>query len=932
MVDAAARDPSPERLGALVGRDDALALALRRWETTQRGIGHLLLVSGEAGIGKSRLMVEFGATVSADTAIVNAGAFPRDTEAAGGLILGISGGLRRVGLSAAGAALRARLLAVDDSGDAARRRRILVGDLADILLELGDEPPVLIRLEDLHWADDLSLDVLERMSTFLPTRPLMVIATYRSDELVPGSWLGRWRARLLERRSAEEVRLPRLTAGEVAALVESITGRVPSSNFIASLHRRSDGIPLHIEELLAAGSADSIPNTVAEAVGLRAAALDGTTLGVLQAGAAIGREFSIDLLGVAAEQPAEVVDCALSRLVAARLAIPVGDDGTFVFRHALICDAVYHEIPPFRKRALHASIALAAESAGMGEAYISEQFERAQDAGHAYQHALAGAAQAVRISAHREAAKLLRRAQRTAPASVGPAARATLHANLASELAAIDDNEAAASNLLSAIDLHRRRGDQVAAAALVPALMNARHLLGARLDERASLATDALGRLPSDTTDLVRAQILGALAAAYMLDRRLDESLEFGCRAATLAISDVAIATDIDITLGVVHVFTGHGDEGWPLLETAIASSEDAGMEAAAARGYRMLGSSASVLVDYRRAIEWIEAGLRFTEKSERWNDHHYLLAHLGHVRWALGERAASVLAARRALADGRGITTRITALIVTGYLALDRRDFGGALTALTEALELGDRMRELQSVSPALWGLAEIALRTGDATLATELCERGFAESDRVSDAASLFPFVVTGTRALLDQREPRLARLWIERCRRPLDGRRIPGTLPALDHAGGLVELFEGHTGAARTLLERASKGWTASGRRWEGDQLLVDLARCAARSRRPAEAGRLIDLALARAETTESELLARLAASVTTTSAAGVLSARELEVARLIAEGRTNRQIAERLTISPKTAATHVEHILAKLGASRRAEIATWVTRHG
>ena len=538
----------------------------------------------------------------------------------------------------------------------------------------------------------------------------------------------------------------------------------------------------------------------------------------------------------------------------------------------------------------------------------------------------------MRISAHREAAELFRRAQRTIPASVGAVDRAALHANLAAELAAIDDNEAAAADLVSAIQLYRQAGDQAAAADLIPALMNARHLLGAPLDERADLALDALDRIPADAPHLVRARLLGALAAAYMLDRRLEESLEFGRRAKALAAKDAVVATDIDITVGAVLVFAGHGDEGWPLLETSIASSVAAGREAEAARGFRMLGTSASVLVDYPRAIEWIDAGLKFTEKSERWNDHHYLLAHLGHVRWALGERTASVLATRKALADGRGITTRITALIDTGYLALDLGDFGSALTALTEALALGDRMRELQRLSPALWGLAEVALHSREAALATELCERAFAESDRVSDAAYLFPFVVTGTRALLDQREPSLARLWIERCRRPLALRALPGTLPALAHAAGLVELFEGHTGAARALLEGASEAWDTSGRRWEGDQVLVDLAHCAARSRRPAEASRLVDLALAHARSSGSELLASLAASVTTGADAGLLSGREHEVARLIAEGHTNREIAERLTISPKTAASHVEHILAKLGASRRTEIATWITRNG
>jgi DNA-binding CsgD family transcriptional regulator len=144
----------------------------------------------------------------------------------------------------------------------------------------------------------------------------------------------------------------------------------------------------------------------------------------------------------------------------------------------------------------------------------------------------------------------------------------------------------------------------------------------------------------------------------------------------------------------------------------------------------------------------------------------------------------------------------------------------------------------------------------------------------------------------------------------------------------------MAEGRSGEARELLTRASAEWDALGRFWEGTQALLDLARCASRGRRLGEATRYAQEARQRAADAGATLLVHAADDVkldpTADAAAGPLTAREFEVARLVAEGATNREIAERLVISPKTASAHIEHILSKLGVSRRAEIAAWVSR--
>jgi DNA-binding CsgD family transcriptional regulator/tetratricopeptide (TPR) repeat protein len=917
-----------ERVSPLmIGRDDVIALAHRRWAGAMAGSGHLLLVAGEAGIGKTRLLHDFANSAGSAT-IVDAGAFPRDGDAAGAVVLAISDGLRRSGRDESARAVRARLLAPDPDGDAARRRRLLAGDLADLILAALSTGPTLLRIEDLHWADDLSLEVLERVAALLTECQIMIMATYRTDELYRGTYLGSWRARLLDRRAAEEIVLRRLSPEQIATVVEAITEEVPSGEFVASLQRRSDGIPLHIEELIAGDGRMSVPDTVAEAVTARVAELDAHVRDVLAASSVIGRSFDIDLLAAVVDSPPSDVDFAVRSLVDAHLLTVRDEPGEFVFRHALICDAVYSTVPPLRKRALHSAVAHAAEEVGMSDSFISEHFERARDAAGAYRHARAGAAAAIRVSAHREAAELLRRAQRTIPREVADLERAELHRMLATELAAIDDNEDAAANFEAAIEQYRTLGDELAAAELVPDLMSARHLLGWSLEQRTQLALDALRSVaplePSETS-CVRSELFGALAAAHMLDRRLDEAIDYGAMSSEL---NHGTFSHIEQTIGSVLVFAGH-EEGWERLEGAVRSAAAAGREAETARGYRMIGSCASMLVEYERADRWIAEGLEYTWRTERWNDHHYLASHLANVRWAQGEWAEADAIARHALADGRGITTRITALTVLGWLAMGRGD-AAADSWLAEALELAEPMNELQRVLPVLWGLAERALLAGDARRAIELCEQAYVRASVVKDAAYLFPFVLTGTRALLAGRERTLARGWLARCADLLNMRRIPGTLPALLHAQGLIELADGRTGDARALLEDAQREWTRWHRFWEGTEASIDLAVCAIRSRRPRDAARLVADVRARAGAARADALIARADTVGSSSDLGPLSVRELDVARLIASGLTNREIAQTLVIAPKTVSAHVEHILAKLGAARRAEIASWVAR--
>ncbi len=926
----------------LVGRADLVAHAGRRLTAAVDGTGHLLFLAGEAGIGKSRLLAEIaGQAHRAGVAVLRAATFPRDAEVAGALLIDLATELsRQRATAAAGAAISARLRATAGrDADAGRERRILVADLTATLLTVidGGTGGLLLALEDLHWADELSLEVLDRLAGRLDGLALLVVATYRSDELYPKVPMRRWRTRLLVQRLAEEVRLPRLDPRQTAQLADAIAGATLSSQLTGALYARSDGIPLHVEELLGAVVPDddgaAAPESLADAVLARAQALRPLARSVVAAASAIGRSFDVDLLAAVTGEEPDALDAALRELAERYLVTPRPDGSSFDFRHALIRDALYADLAPYRRRELHARVADAAVAAGLGDAFVSHQYERAGRPALAYRHARRAATEAATVSAYREAVALLRRARRTTPTDTPAAERAQLHAELATALAATDDNVAAAAEYASAHRLRLALDDPAAAAELVPPLVAVRHLTGAGLAERAALLTGALDLVQQRAPQArdTRLRLLAALAAAYMLDRRLAEAERYGNLALALATPDTDLATllNLDATLGAVYVFGGRAEQGWRLIEAAVERGNAAGLETETARGYRMLGSSASVLVEYDRGARWLAEGIGYAGRVERWNDLHYLTAHRAHMHWAVGEWPDADREARRALADGgSGVTTLITALHVLGYLAVGRGDWSAAQEQLTQARELGTTMNELQRLSPALWGLAELALHRGDPAEAARWCEQGLAASAAVVDAAYLFPFLVTGVRAYLAGGGQEAARDWLARAGQPVRARAIAGTEPALSHAEGLLELAAGRTGRAREALQVAADGWARRRRFWEGTWALVDAARCAARSRRPGPAAVLAGQAREAARAAGATILVTAADAVTAAEApAGPLTARELEVARLVAGGATNREIGVALHITPKTVAAHIEHILTKLGAARRTEVAAW-----
>ena len=945
----------------LFGRDDLLELAERRLAEARAGDGRLLLLAGEAGIGKTRLLgaIERRASGMGFRAI-RGRTSPEDVAVAAAPFLDLGRAMSRADpFAVVGAEVAARLVHIEPGrqGDGRRRRRLLVLDVVELLASIA-AVPTFVALENLTYADDLSLEILAGFAHRLRGLPLLVVATYRSDELYPRVPMREWRARLLNERLAEEVRLRRLSLEETALMASQILdvdGPAPS-DVVAAIFERTNGIPLHVEELLGvlleidrpgrdAIRAADVPDTLQEAVHQRVRGLSRLARDLVLAASVMGHAFDPELLAALCGQPIERVWTALEELLSHFFLVASDVPGRYDFRHALIQEAIYQQLSVPEKARLHDRVVkLMAERGDVSDAVLSHHYERAGRRDEAYRTALAGARTAAAISSHREAFELYRRALRNVPGDLPPLDHARALSEFAAAAAASDNNVTASAAFTSAREQYLAAGAVGEAAALLGPLVAVRHLLGDSLDVRTDLLRRGLEELhdaPADPeTRRIRGRLLASLGATYMYDLRIEESLIHAREAQELAVAGNDEPTELHalVTLGHDLVFAGRMPEGWDLYESSVRRARASQLEAEAARGYRLLASDASEVVDYERSERWFREGIEYAERVERWNDRHYMAAHLGLVLWATGRWSEALQVTERALADGRGgVTTRITALYVMGYVTLGRGDWGRAKELLGESLELGQPMGELLRTSLSLWGLAETALLAGEPSLAGELCERGRAASQPVADAALLFPFLVTGTRAHLAMGDPGGAVRWVDLIEPELRRRSIPGTLSAIDHARGLILLAGGSTGRARESLEAAVRGWDTSSRVWESTWGRLDLAACLLRTNRPAEAISLVEEVRSIADRLGSQPLAARASELLREARARhpsdepwhPLTAREFEVARLIAAGQTNAQIAASLFIAPKTASAHVEHILAKLGASRRSEIAVWAS---
>jgi predicted ATPase/class 3 adenylate cyclase len=388
------------QLTALVGREEESELLLRRWSRAKTGVGQVVLLSGEAGIGKSRLTAALLERLAGEPHTrLRYFCSPQHTDSAFYPIIGqmeraarlahndtpkakldkLDALLAQTSTSKQDAALFAELQSLPNDGrypaldlaPQARRQRTLQALVSQIEV-LTRSGPVLMIFEDAHWTDPSSLEVLGRVIDRIATLPVLLIVTFRPEFEPP--WIGRPHVTVLT--------INRLTQQDVGAMIDRVIGNqlLPAS-IREDIIERTDGIPLFIEEMTKAvleeesqdaaeDTAAAIPSpALAVPASLHAslmARLDrlGPAKEVAQIGSAIGREFSHDLVAAVAGKPEAELGPALGRLIAAGLLFRQGTPphATYLFKHALVQDAAYGTLLREPRRALHARIANSLES------------------------------------------------------------------------------------------------------------------------------------------------------------------------------------------------------------------------------------------------------------------------------------------------------------------------------------------------------------------------------------------------------------------------------------------------------------------------------------------------------------------------------------------------------------------------------------------
>ena len=892
----------------MIGRHDPLSRLLGLVEAAEVATGdgpEISLVSGEAGVGKTRLLREFVAGLPDDVTVLAAQAQPGSMGRAFDVVGQLLNNAERVA----------------DVGEAAR-------GVVESAVASGR---TVLVVEDLHWADADSVHFVEQLC-MQPWPTLVVVGTYRGTDLSRKAPGGELVLRLERQHNVEQIRLDRLDRGEVAALLAAIGNEAPTSAAVEAVYRRSGGIPFVIEELVRccgplACTDDlrtaQLPWSLDEAVAQQLAGLEIDERRVVEALAVFGDPAPFEVLRDVCALDDDRILIALRSLVGSGLIIEPSDD-RFWFAHALVADAVHQQLIGRERRRLHerslsalraisepdhAALARHALGAGQFELIASlarEGARRYLDRGASFQAlrlASDGLAEAPTdpelLAVATDAAwrlefggEALSYAQQWFVHAVTDLDRveslrfvARMHHetfDFAQRDAVLADLEAFANSLKAGM----ARGRAAGAVAQV-------HMLASRGPEAIAWADRALAEARRTGDQWLEAQASVERASAHEVmgtrsatERELLEARELAHRVGDGVLECRALNNLMTVTMP-------HGERGeWARQELREAASRSgldrfgAGMlvtweaEAAFARGQQAV---------VRRSLA--EAGQYFSLGScEHW---HYM----------------SQLA-----------TLRMEEGLVEGAMELVDQVHHG------EAQRDNDHIGSLQLrlAAHTLRGRRVEAEQTFDALLHMQPLRDSYW---------SLWFLIDTVILSLLAGVSPKRVREEF------IDG--WAGSYPSHDfvarHVDGLLLFAEGHNAAAATALRAVVE---------DPDPVLylpvLASLRTACAAALLAAGDRSGALAAARQAVADlsgwpgwrrdraEALLRRLEGSGQRSD--GELTAREREVAALIAEGLTNSQLADRLFISPKTAAVHVSNILMKLGLSSRAEVAAWAVRHG
>ncbi len=898
---------------AFVGRIRELEELRQALDAAQAGSGSTVLVAGEAGIGKTRLASEVA----------------RQARAAGFEVL-LGRSIDLVGTELPYQPFAEALRPLGEMREADSQLRVFERALA----LLGDHAPVLLVLEDVHWADRSTLDLLAFLAHNVGDRRIVLLATYRPDERASAERVRRLADGVRRSESALVLELGPLTDAELAALLAA------PADVADAIVARAEGNPFFAEELLAAGG--ELPRRVRDVLTARLTGLDRTARSLLRVAAAAGRDVSYSLLVAVAALPERDVRESLREAVEHGVLVADQASGRFRFRHALLAEAVYETVLPGEREWLHARIAdELSRSADAGPSELAPHWALAGRSADALAASIEAAREAEAVFGLAEALSHLERALSLWDAV--PDAGLDL-AELCAWAAELAGHVGAAPR---AVELSRRAielvgpSDPHRASLLHVAL--GEHLLSTGAGEAALAAFErAVELVPAASRE--RAWAVGSLAGAFMVAWRHAESLPLSEEALALARETGAGEAEVRAltVLAGDLAYLGRADEGVGHFREAVRLAEEIGDHLGLERAYTNFTDALTMLGRPRESARVAQAGL---DVMRRYGIHSTgLVSNRIEALVAIGDWDE---AERLSAAALRSFTPsfRHWLLVIRASVEIGR----GALDAARAHLDAaGDVVRE-DGVGLYDAYVAELALWERRWTDAEAAVEGGLARARRREAAQVRVQLCALGLRA-----QAELAAL--AHARRDADGarqalRRADALLgdardaaaqasPVTPNAAGWLALAEAECERARPerwsdaagAWDRLERPPLAAYCRWREAEALVAAGAPRAAATASLSAAYAVATHLrARPLMRELELLAERARldpapPETVTAPAGLaeqlgLTAREAEVLALVARGLTNREIAETLVISVKTASVHVSHILRKLDAPNR-----------
>jgi DNA-binding CsgD family transcriptional regulator/tetratricopeptide (TPR) repeat protein len=998
VVATQADNPAMRRVSSpqFVGRAEELARLEAALTAAAGGEPRALLLGGEAGVGKTRLLAEFASHARSGGAHVLLGACPQVGD--GALPYApVSQALRQLVREVDPATLEVLLGAwrpefarlVPDFGVPApveqaageRARTQLFEGLQGLLERLAVERPLLLAVEDLHWADRSTLDVLSFLVASLAAAPVVLVATYRSDEVPHRHPLRSWLAELDRRPQVERLELGRLDHDELAALLTGILGTPPGPLVLEEVLARSQGNPFFAEEVLAQGlrGQRALSTTAHDLLAARIQVLSAPARQVLQVAAVAGRQVGHGLLAAAGNLDEPTLLGAVREAVEQQVLVADPDAEGYAFRHVLLREVVDADLLPGERRRLHAALArcLAAQP-GLGgggpaetAAEVAVHWDAAHDPGQALPAAVAAGVAAEQGLAFAEAQRHFERAldlwdqvpdvaaglpldrvavlERAARAAwwswEGQRAVALLREALSSADAAADPVRVGLLYRRLAQYLHVRSAAESlealeAAVALVPAepaSAERARVLVEHADTQLMLSRPRAARA-SAAEALLTAQRVGARREEGLARAALGCSLELvGERAAGLEQLSEArrIAEELRDrdSLAVVWAFLPAvlARAGRP--QEALATLED-GMQAlrrlGVARGMADFIPTPAVEVLLRLG-RWEEAD-RVLEQAE-----------------AVAGMDAHLALLRAELELGRGdlATAAVRLDDVGGWLGWPAYDAWVARLRAMLALRQGDHEHARALVTQ---GLEQVAGSEEEPELSSALLALGLSVEAEIAEQARSrrAPAAVAVAQRAGAQLLGRLRDLhqWV--------AAQAIGPVPELDAHVVLGEAestrLDGRSdplrwAAAAAAWDDLTQPYPAAYARWRRAEALLtgQGSRAAATTalRQAHDTAEQLGAAPLRREVeglarrARIDLAAPPAADQTTPRRPADpfgLTAREREVLALVADGRSNREIGEALFISAKTASVHISNILRKLQVTSRVQAATAAHRLG